>query len=157
MELKTDEEFEIVLFYVTLISRGILFLHKNIGTDPKCLNWTHDNYLVYSIIFCEAFTPEIGIVGAVMPERVPVAHPTNSTLKDFTFRQYLLLHRFWDLESIFKRQPYQWHLTSEYKEDPDRYHCFTYSNVMLRSDISKTDMHIHVQYKPLFNAEFQTY
>lgn len=83
-----------VLFYIGLIARGILFLHKNIGSEIKHQNWVYDKFLCYSIIFCEAFTTELGIVGAVLPERIPVSFPNKNALKEFTYRQYIMLHRF---------------------------------------------------------------
>lgn len=69
-----DEELEVLLFYISMISRGLLFLHKHVGVNQTHHNWVADPKIAYSILFCEAFTPEIGIVGSVMPERVPVAN-----------------------------------------------------------------------------------
>ena len=54
----SDEDLEVVLFYLTLISRGILFLHKHIGTNQHHLNFTHDSAIAYSVIFMEAFDSE---------------------------------------------------------------------------------------------------
>ncbi len=70
-----NQDFEVLLFYLTLLSRGIFFLGKNVGSDPNHKNWVNDKDLAYSIIFTEAFNTELGIVGAVLPERIPVCHP----------------------------------------------------------------------------------
>jgi hypothetical protein len=75
-----NQDFEVLLFYITLLSRGIFFLGKHIGNEPAHKNWVHDNLLAYSIIFTEAFNAELGIVGAVLPERVPVCHPQNEQI-----------------------------------------------------------------------------
>jgi hypothetical protein len=87
-----SQDFEVLLFYITLLSRGIFFLGKHIGNDQNHKNWVHDKDLAYSIIFTEAFNTELGIVGAVLPERIPVCHPQNQQLIEFHYRQYLLLH-----------------------------------------------------------------
>jgi len=102
--LTLDEEgLEVVLFHLTLIARGIFFLHKHIGVDPTHQNWVNDMHIAYSIIFCEAFNTELGVVGAIMPERIPVCHPTKDSLKEFSYRQYVLLHQFEDLKAILKK------------------------------------------------------
>jgi hypothetical protein len=72
-----NEDFEVLLFYITLLTRGIFFLAKFIGNEPAHKNWVGDSMLAYSIVFMEAFNAELGIVGAVMPERIPICHPVN--------------------------------------------------------------------------------
>ena len=40
IETMVESDLEVLLFYLTLVARGILFLHKFIGTNPKFQNWT---------------------------------------------------------------------------------------------------------------------
>lgn len=66
-----------MLFYITLIARGIFFLHKFIGGNQNHLNWVADPQIAYSVIFTEAFDASRGLVGAIFPERIPLAHSQN--------------------------------------------------------------------------------
>ena len=72
-----------------MISRGVLFLHKYIGAEARHVNWCADLLIAYSIVFCEAFNAETAIVGAIMPERVPISYPNKEGLQEFTYRQYV--------------------------------------------------------------------
>ena len=68
IDLRVDyQDFEVLLFYITLLSRGIFFLGKHVCNDANHKNWVHEKDLAYSIIFTEAFNTEFGIEGAVLP------------------------------------------------------------------------------------------
>lgn len=146
-----------LLFYISLIARGILFLNKCLGGNPQHLNWTHDQFIAYSIVFCEAFDDARAIVGAVLPERVPVAHAQKDGLKEFVYRQYVLLHDFHDLSEITRvGRNYQRHVSDERRLDPDLHACFLYSSVNLRHDVPRSELQVHVQYKHLFQGDFHS-
>lgn len=70
----TPKEFNVFLFYIALISRGIFFLHKHIGNNPKHQNWYVDPKLAYSVVFFEVFNDKQAIIGSIMPERIPICY-----------------------------------------------------------------------------------
>jgi hypothetical protein len=61
-----------LLFYFSLLARGILFLHKHLGQYQSNLNYVTDYTLNYALMFCEAFDHDQGIIAAILPERLPI-------------------------------------------------------------------------------------
>ena len=117
-----------------------------------------DSSINFSILFCEAFDTELGIVGQVMPERVPyiggnvIGEDTTFGVKEFRYRQYIMLHKFMPLGEIIEqgKKCKLGYFTDDFKQDDDRYKAFHSHNMMLRADAPKTELHVHVQCKPIF-------
>ena len=79
-------EFEVVLFYISLVTRGIFFLHKNIGGNPRHHNWLVDQKMAYCVHVFEAFDADKALACHIMPERVPLCAPDKLALKEFQYR-----------------------------------------------------------------------
>ena len=71
----SDQDIDVFFFYLSMISRGILFLHKQIGNNPKHQNWGVDPSMAYCVVFCEAFDQTRHIISTINPERVPICYP----------------------------------------------------------------------------------
>ena len=63
-----------------------------------------------------------------------------------------MLHKFLPLGEIIEqgKKCKFGYFTEELKKDEDRYQAFYPYNVMLRPDAPKAELHVHVQYKPIF-------
>jgi len=77
------DEFEALLFYVSLVARGIFFLHKHLGNNPKLHNWRIDQEIAYCVHIFEAFDTQRAITCHILPERVPVCMSDKEALKEF--------------------------------------------------------------------------
>ena len=146
------------MFYVSLVSRGIFCLHKHIGNNAKHQNWAIDQTACYTVHICEALDSDTVLVGSILPERVPICLKDKEQLKEYQYRQYFLLDSFLPLKDfILSRQAFFEPIRSRLEIDEDKYQCFLRTNVNLRRDAPKNELHIATQYKHIFEGDIISY
>jgi hypothetical protein len=133
----------VLFFYLSIVRRGIFFLHKCIGNKITHQNWVIDPDLAYTVIFCEAFNDKNLIVGAIMPQRLPIATSSSGNtpvLKEFQYSQYVQFKEFGKTNKILAvKGKYNEH-KKFLAEDPDLYKAFIYSETNLRNDRPKNEL-----------------
>ncbi|CDW72543.1 lupus brain antigen [Stylonychia lemnae] len=158
IKLFSDLDIEVLLFYISLMARGILFLHKYIGKNPKHQNWGIDPSIAYCVIFCEALDEERCIISTINPERIPVCFTEKECVQEFKYRQYILINQISTIEYIRNnRKSYHDTHKVDIRGDNDKFECFNYQNVNFRRDAPVNELQIAVQFKHLFKGDIISY
>ena len=67
------------------MKNGLFFINRSVGNVEGHLNYVVDSLIAYTVIFAEGFDTDNAIMGAIMPERVPICSNNQNFLSGFKY------------------------------------------------------------------------